>query len=270
MKPLWTGAISFGLVSIPVKIYAATESKDIKFKYLHSLCRTPIKYKKFCPVCGREVEAEEIERGYEYEKGRFVVLEKEDLENLPLKTVRTIDILGFVKLEEIDPIYFIKSYFLAPSEYGVKPYRLLFEALGETGRIAVAKVVLRSRENLVTLRRYKNCILMETMFYPNEIRLPENISELQNEAEIDEKELKMAVTLIENLSEKFNPEKYKGDYREALLKLIKAKIENDKVETPKVDLDDKVVDLMEALKASIKAAEKERKQKDKRKTKVSS
>ncbi|HHX94591.1 MAG TPA: Ku protein [Clostridia bacterium] len=268
MRPLWKGAISFGLVSIPVKMYAATEQKNVKFNYLHRECKTPIKYQKVCPACGKEVSADEIVRGYEYQKGRYVVIEDEDMENLPLNTMRTIDILDFVELEDIDPIYFVKSYFLSPEEYGKKPYKLLFEALGKTGKIAVAKVFIRSRENLVTLRRYRNCLLMETMLYPDEIRQPESIPELLEEVEIHENELTMAESLITNLSSEFKPEKYKSDYREALLKVIHAKIENDEVATPKAPHEEKVIDLMEALKASLAATEGKKEETKKRKRKT--
>ena len=255
MRPLWKGAISFGLVSIPVKMYAATEQKNVKFNYLHRECKTPIKYQKVCPTCDREVEADEIVKGFEYQKGRFVVIEDEDLENLPLSTMRTIDILDFVELEDIDPIYFVKSYFLAPQDYGKKPYKLLFEALDKTGKIAVAKVFIRSRENLVTLRRYRNCLVMETMLYPDEVRLPESIPELQEKVELHENELQMAESLITNLSSKFEPDKYKSDYREALMELIHAKVENNQVEVPQAPHQEKVIDLMEALKASLAATD---------------
>lgn len=258
MRPLWKGAISFGLVSIPVKMYAATEQKNVKFNYLHRECKTPIKYQKVCPACEREVDAGEIVKGYEYQKGRYVVLEDEDLENLPLNSMRTIDILDFVNLEEVDPIYYVKSYFLAPEEYGAKPYRLLFEALGNTGKIAIAKVFLRTRENLVTVRRYSNCLLMETMLFPDEVRQAENIPELDRAVEIHENELTMAENLINNLSSKFEPEKYSSDYREALLKIIHAKIDNDEIEIPALPQQEKVIDLMEALKASLAATEKEK------------
>lgn len=256
MRPLWKGAISFGLVSIPVKMYAATEQKNVKFNYLHRECKTPVKYQKVCPACNREIEADEIVKGFEYQKGRYVVIEDEDLENLPLNTMRTIDILDFVELEDIDPIYFVKSYFLAPEDFGKKPYKLLFEALGKTGKIAVAKVFIRSRENLVTLRRYRdNCLLMETMLYPDEVRVPESIPELQEDVAVHDKELQMAESLINNLSSKFEPEKYKSDYREALLQVIHAKVENNQVEIPQAPQQEKVIDLMEALKASLAATE---------------
>lgn len=255
MRPLWKGAISFGLVSIPVKMYAATEQKNVKFNYLHRECKTPIKYKKVCPNCDREITQDEIVKGFEYQKGRYVIIEDEDLENLPLNTMRTIDILDFVELNDIDPIYFVKSYFLAPEDFGKKPYKLLFEALGRTGKIAVAKVFIRSRENLVTLRRYQNSILMETMLYPDEIRTPEAIPELQEDVAVNDKELQMAESLINNLSSRFEPEKYKSDYREALLQVIHAKVENNQVEIPQAPQQENVIDLMEALKASLAVTE---------------
>lgn len=255
MRPLWKGAISFGLVNIPVKMYAATEQKNVKFNYLHRECKTPIKYKKVCPACNREVEGDEIVKGFEYQKGRYVVIEDEDLENLPLSTMRTIDILDFVELEDIDPIYFVKSYFLAPEDYGKKPYKLFFEALGKTGKIAVAKVFIRSSENLVTLRQYQKGIVMETMHYPDEVRSPESIPELQEEVAVQEQELKMAESLINNLSSKFMPEKYKSNYREALLQVIHAKVEDNQIDIPQVPQQEKVIDLMEALKASLAATE---------------
>ncbi|GAW92985.1 Ku protein [Calderihabitans maritimus] len=267
MRTIWKGAISFGLVNIPVKLYPATESKSIKFTYLHDRCKTPIKYKKVCPVCDREVGMEEIVKGYEYRKGEYIVLRDEDLEELPLNTIKTIDIIDFVNLEEIDPIYYQKSYFLAPGEYGVKAYRLLYEALKETGKVAVAKVVLRSKEHLTSIRLYRNLLLMETMFYPEEIRTPEDIPEMRGKVQIHDNELKMAVTLIENLSTPFKPDKYRSEYREALRELIEKKLAKEKVEIPYRPTEAKVVDLMEALRASVEAAEEKRRRANKKKRK---
>ena len=263
MRSLWKGAVSFGLVSIPVKMYAATEEKNVRFNYLHEKCMTPIKYKKTCPACDQEVESGEIVRGFEYQKGRYVVLSEDDMQSLPLSTMHTIEILDFVSADDIDPIYFLKSYFLAPQEYGQKPYWLLFEALGRTGRVAVAKVFIRSRENLVTLRRYNKCILMETMLYPEEIRQPEDLPELKGAVEIHENELKMAEMLVSNLSAEFDPGKYTSHYREALHELIEKKISDDEVEMPQAPRDEKIVDLMEALKASVKATEQDMKKRKK-------
>ncbi|WP_227767187.1 Ku protein [Zhaonella formicivorans] len=263
MRSMWKGAISFGLVTIPVKLFTATESKEIKFNYLHDECKTPIRYQKFCPTCERELNSEEIVRGYEYEKGRYVILKDEDFEKLPLDSIKSIQILDFVNLQEIDPIYFMKAYFLAPGDFGTKAYKLLYQALEETGKIAIAKVFLRTKENLATLRVYQNCLLLETMFYPDEVRNPAVIPELQGlEVAIHENELKMAKSLIDNLTAKFDPAKYTSDYRKALTELIEAKINDNQIEeVQRTETAAKIVDLMEALKASVKATEAARKPK---------
>ncbi len=259
MRAMWKGAISFGLVNIPVKLYTATESKEIKFNYIHEECKTPIKYQRVCPTCDREVTNEEIVKGYEYEKGRYVILKDEDFEKLPLESIRSIEILDFVDIREVDPIYFMKSYFLAPGEFGIKPYRLLFESMEKAGRIAVAKVVLRSKENLAVLRVFKDCLLLETIFFPDEIRSPEYISELKGEVKLHDNELKMAMSLIDSLTSAFEPEKYHSGYREALMGLIHSKVEGKEIEEPRRPEGEKVIDLMEALKASIKAVKGEKK-----------
>lgn len=262
MRSMWKGAISFGLVTIPVKLYSATESKEIKFNYLHSECKTPIKYQKVCPACKREVSVEEIVRGYEYERGKYVILTDDDFEKLPLATIKAIQIIDFVDLAEIDPIYFIKSYFLAPGEFGSKAYKLLYRALQQTRKIAIAKVFLRTKENLAALRVFENCLVMDTMFYPDEVRSPEHLPELPTaEISIHENELKMAISLINNLTAKFEPAKYTSDYRQALTELIAAKIENKQVEEVQQPQNVKIIDLMEALKASVKATEEARKDK---------
>ncbi|MHB1420253.1 MAG: non-homologous end joining protein Ku [Bacillota bacterium] len=261
MHTIWKGAISFGLVNIPVKLFTATETKNIRFNFLHNACKTPIQYQKVCPTCKREVTSEEIVRGYEYEKGKFVIFNDEDLENLPLNTLRTIDILDFVDLHEVDPVYFLKSYYLAPGDLGAKPYRLLYQALQETGKAAIAKVTLRSRESLALLRVYKNCLMMETMFYPDEIRSTEAMPELTGEVPIHPNELKMAINLIENLSAAFEPGKYSSDYRAALQELIQTRVINEEVEVPVRPEGAKVLDLMEALKASVQATKEQQRQK---------
>lgn len=258
MRTIWKGAISFGLVNIPVKLYPATESKTIKFNYIHKECNSPINYKKICPVCNREVPQDEIVRGFEYEKGRYVILNEEDLENLPTQTTKTVDIIDFVDLSEIDPIYFSKPYYLVPSEGGQKAYRLLKESMEQTGKIAVAKVTIRSTENLVCLRVYENSIMMETMYYPDEIRSAGNLPELNMDIPLHENEIKMANQLISNLSGTFDPGKYKSDYRESLMKLIEAKVAGEQIEIPPTANPNNVIDLMEALKASLKATEEDK------------
>jgi len=258
VRNIWKGAISFGLVTIPIKLYTATEAKDIKFNFLHRECKTPIRYEKVCPVCKTELGAADLVRGYEYERGRYVIVEEEDLEKIPLSTLKSIEILDFVDLREIDPIYYVKSYYLAPGELGAKPYRLLWEAMRQTGKIAIARVVLRQKESLAVLRVYQDCLVMETIFYPDEIRGTNLIPELNYEVSIHENEMKMAVSLIENLSDQFQPEKYQNNYRQALMELIQAKISGAEIVEPARPEAAKVVDLMEALKASIEAAKKEK------------
>ena len=266
MRTIWKGAISFGLVNIPVKLFPATENKSVKFNYIHKECNSPINYKKICPVCNREVTQEEIVRGFEYEKGRYVIINEEDMDSLPTQTTKTVDIIDFVDLAEIDPIYFSKPYFLAPAEGGQKAYHLLKEAMKQTGKIAVAKVVtIRSTENLVCLRVYENTVMMETMYYPDEIRSPQSLPELSGEISLHENEIKMANQLINNLSGKFDPKKYKSNYRESLMKLIEAKVAGEQIQVPPTPDQGNVVDLMEALKASLKATE-EKKTPEKKKT----
>ncbi|NLM45681.1 MAG: Ku protein [Firmicutes bacterium] len=263
MRTIWKGAISFGLVSIPVKLFPATEHKDVKFRYLHRTCQAPLKYQRICTACGKEVAQEEIVRGYEYEKGRFVVINEEDLEKLPSEQAKTLDIVDFVALEEIDPIYFDKTYYLAPGETGEKAYALLRTAMEETGKIAVAKVVIRNKESLAVIRRYRQLLVMETIFYPDEIRSPAELPGFNREVKLHDNERKMARELIENLAGKFEPQKYEDEYRKQLLELIHAKIAGEQIAAPAAPPDGKVVDLMEALKASVemarKAAEEEEK-----------
>ncbi len=269
MRNLWKGAISFGLVHVPVKLYAATEKKDIKFNYLHEKCKTPIRYERVCPTCETEVPLEEIVRGYEYEKGKYVILRDEDFENIPLETTKTVEIMNFVNLAEIDPIYFDKSYYLAPGDGGQKAYELLKQAMQSSKKVAVAKVVIRSKESLAVLRVYQDAILMETMFYPDEIRATRLMPELDYQVQIHENEVKMATNLVESLTEPFAPEQYQNRYRQALTDLIQSKITGEEVEVAPKAEPGKVVDLMEALKASIQLAKEEKEKaraKEKKKT----
>ncbi len=255
MHSLWKGAISFGLVNIPVRLYTATEKKDLKFRYLHSECHTPIRYERICPTCNREVAQEELVWGYEYEKDKFVILDQADFESIPLETTRTIDIVDFVNLSEIDPIYFEKSYYLEPGEGGQKAYALLKKAMEDTGKIAIAKVVIRSKEALAAVRVYGKALAMETMFYPDEIRSTEALANLETEPTLHENEIAMATTLISNLSASFKPEKYTNEYRKALMELINARIQGEKFETPPPREHGQVIDLMAALEASLRATE---------------
>lgn len=263
MRNIWKGAISFGLVHVPVKLYTATEKKDVKFNYLHEKCKTPVKNQRVCPVCEAEVTMDEIVRGYEYEKGKYVVIKDEDLENIPMEFTKSVDIVDFVDLKEIDPIYFDKTYYLAPNG-GEKAYELLKKSMEETGKIAVAKVVLRNKQSLAVLRVNQNIIIMETIFYPDEIRSAELVPEMHYKVNLHENEIKMAHSLIQSLSAPFNPEKYTDDYRQALMDVIQSKIAGREVEIPDKPEVGKVVDLMEALKASIALAKEEKDRKTKK------
>lgn len=259
MRTLWKGAVSFGLVNIPIKMYVATERKDIKFNFLHKECMTPIQYRKFCPHCDREINPEEIVRGYEYQKGSFVVINEEDLERIPLENTKTIDILDFVDLSQVDPVYFDKTYYLEPSQGGEKAYSLLIEAMSQTGKAAIAKVIIRSKQSLAALRVKDQVLIMETIFWPDEIRSSSALNLGIDRVKLHENEIKMAVSLIENLSTSFEPAKYQNEYRQALWELIENKIVGKEVvaAAPAADRGN-VVDLMEALKASVKLVEETR------------
>ncbi len=271
MHTVWKGSISFGLVNIPVKMFTATEDKDIRFKYIHKECNTPVKYKKVCPVCNKEVQPEEIVRGYEYEPGKYVILTDEDFAAIDSKGERAVEILDFVKLEEIDPVYFDKTYYLAPQETGGKAYTLLREALNGKNRIAVAKITIRERESLAVIRVYNNVLVLETIFYPDEVRDFKQVPGIPENLQTTKAELDMAVQLIENLTDTFNPNKYVDTYREKLFELITAKVEGGEEVFVKKDIPkENVISLMEALQQSIqmskgakqeKSAETEKEQK---------
>jgi DNA end-binding protein Ku len=254
-RTMWKGAISFGLVSIPVRLYPATEEKTLRFNQLHDKDHGRIKYQRVCSVCGEEVPYEHIVKGYEYEKGKYVVLEDEDFEAVPVQSSRAIDIVQFVALEEIDPIYFQKSYYLVPEETGIKPYNLLREAMSEDGRVAVAKVAIREKEHLATLRFKDNVFLLETMYWPDEIRAAD-FEEFDQEVEVRPQEVQMARSLIENLTEEFRPEAFTDEYREALLGVVEKKVAGEEIEAVPEPEATRVVDLMDALKASVDATKK--------------
>ncbi len=257
MHTLWKGAISFGLVHVPVKMFAATEDKDISMRYLHKQCGTPLSYVRKCPTCETEVEWENIARGYEYEKGRFVMFEKEELEMLAEDTGKEIRILDFVNLTEIDPIYFQKTYYLSPGETGANAYNLLLEAMRQSGKIGIAKVSIRTKSSLAAIRVIENCIAMETIFYPDEIRPVNQVPNLPEKVTVNDKELQMARMLIEQLSTPFEPEKYQDDYRGKLLELIQKKVAGEEITVVPEQPAANVVDLMAALQASLEALKPE-------------
>jgi len=261
MHTMWKGSISFGLVNIPIKLFAATEDKDVKLRQLHKKCHTPIQYEKRCPNCDEEVSSDDIVKGVEYVKGKFVVLTDEELQELKEEHVeKTVEIIDFVSLEEIDPIYFHRSYYIGPGENGQKAYTLLREALSKSGKIGIAEITIRSKQQLAIVRVYNNCIVMETIHYPDEVRNVQDVPGLPENIEVNEKELDSAMMLIDQLTTTFNPEKFQDDYRIALQEKIEEKINQNEGRTPEERPRQNVVDLMSALQASIERTKEKTKE----------
>jgi DNA end-binding protein Ku len=250
---MWKGAISFGLVTIPVSVYPATEEKSLKFNQLHDEDMGRIRYKRVCSVDGEEVDYEHIVKGYEVEKDRYIILTDDDLDAVPVESSRAIDIQQFVDLDEIDPILFKKSYYLVPDETGAKAYALLRKALSEENKVGIAKVSFRDKEHLSALRFKDKVFVLETMYWPDEIRAAE-FDTVDADERVRANEVEMAKALIENLSEPWNPEEFKDEYREALLDIVEKKVAGEPIEAPSEAAPARVVDLMEALKASVAAA----------------
>jgi len=258
-RSIWNGVISFGMVSIPVKLLSATDSKDISFNLLHADGGHRIKQQRWCPVHERVIEWGDVVRGYEYAKDEYVVMEDADFEKLPLPSKQTVELAAFVKVEEIDPIYYEKSYYLEPDEKGVKPFALLMRALKEKGLTGIAKIAIRNKERLCVLRAVDGTLVLETLLYPDEIRAaPEEAEDI----EVSKKEMDMAFTLIDLMTEEFDPEQYKDEYREALMTVIEAKLEGMELEEAVVATPAKVTDIMSALKKSVAEAKKRRAEED--------
>src|SRR5689334_11971414 len=209
-RPIWSGTISFGLVSVPVRMFSATESKEIRVHFLDKKDLQPIGYEKVRRDTGKTVEPDDIVRGFEVQKGQYVPLEDEDLDRLDIELTKTIDICDFVDLEEIDPVYFRKAYYLAPQDGAEKPYRLLERALEETGKVAIAKIVIRNKQHLAALRAADGVLVLETMYYADEVRQPEKVT---GGGQLRKPEVEMAKSLVENLSADFDPTKYDDTYR---------------------------------------------------------
>jgi len=257
MRPIWRGHLTFGLVTIPVKLYTATDTKDIRFRLLHKSCLTPIQNKRFCPHHDQIVEWNDVVRGYEYEKGKFVSLTEEDLESVPLETAGTVSVTSFVTLDEINPLFYEKSYYLAPDEGGQKAFRLLHDTMTEATRVAVGKVVIKEKEHLVSVRPHDGALVLSTLYYADEVRAVDDIPELPVQTKIHPNEKKMAMQLIEGLAAEFSPAEYTDDYRQALEKVINAKVQGEPLEAP-ARKPEKVVDLMDALRRSLQVTRKEK------------
>lgn len=259
MRPLWKGAITFGLISIPVRLYSAVDDKSAKFRLLHGEDQGRIKYQRICSSCGREVSWDDIIRGYEFSKDHYVTFSDEELENIEIDSVKAIDVHSFVPLEQIDPIYYNKTYFVAPEASGLKAYKLLIDALAAEGQVAVSKVSFRDKEHLATIRLKDGLFVLETMHWPDEIRTPE-FEELEMNVELRDAEVKMARQLIQQLSSDFRPEDFRDEYREGLQRLADKKIEGQEVAIAHEASEEptRVVDIMEALKASVAEARKKK------------
>ncbi|WP_409331418.1 Ku protein [Trujillonella humicola] len=255
MRSIWRGAVSFGLVSIGVKLYSATEDKDIRFHQVHAPDGGRIKYKRVCSIDGEEVEYSDIAKGYELPDGQLVILTDEDFDDLPLSSRREIDVLQFVDQEEIDPIHFEKTYYLEPDGPAVRPYVLLRDALVNAGQVAITKIAIRQRESLAALRVRDDVLVLHTMRWPDEIRRPD-FAFLDEDVAVRLQELQMAEALISSMSGEFDPGEFTDDYREAMTALLEAKQTGGEVQPVPETADPgaAVVDLMSALRRSVEKA----------------
>ena len=259
-RAIWKGAVSFGLVSVPVKLYAATESHDISFRQVHAKDGGRIRYQRVCSIDGEEVEYADIAKGYETEDGEMVVLTDEDFAELPASSSREISVEKFVPREQIDPMWFEKSYYLEPDPAAAKPYALLREALKEADRVAVVTVSLRSRMTTAVLRVRDDVIVMQTMMWPDEVRKPEFSGLDAADIDVKPQEMQMARMLVETLAGDYDPDEFEDDYQEALEALVRAKLEGGEVKRtePKEAGGGEVVDLLAALQKSVDAAKSAR------------
>ncbi|GLY37455.1 non-homologous end joining protein Ku [Amycolatopsis sp. NBRC 101858] len=260
MRAMWKGSVSFGLVSIPIQLYAATENKNVSLRQVHEADGGRIQYKRFCTIDGAEVPYAEIAKGYELPDGEMVVITDTEMADLPLPTQRTIDVLEFVPIESIDPIQYDRTYYLEPQKNAVKPYIVLRDALHKSSQVAIAKVAVRQRESMAVLRVHADVLVMTTILWPDEVREPDFPFLRDDPPQIRPQELTMAGSLIDSLAEPvFEPEKYRDHYREALEEMIEAKVAGEETTKPAaVTAKADVVDLMAALQASVDAAKKSR------------
>jgi DNA end-binding protein Ku len=253
-RAIWSGSISFGMVSIPVRLFGATESKDISFHLLHATCGTRLKQVRWCPTDEEEVPWNETVRGYEYAKDQYVTLTEQDFDRLPLPSKHVIDLSGFVEAQEIDPVFYERSYYLEPGERADKPYALLLRALERKNLTAIATITLRKKEQLCALRPKEGAIMLETLYYPDEVREAPEVD--LGGAKVTDREMDMAFALIDLLRKPFDPSEYHDHYREALAELIEAKLEGKEVVRAPPVKETRVIDLADALRKSVEAARK--------------
>jgi DNA end-binding protein Ku len=257
MRTIWNGSLSFGLVSIPVGLAVAQQRQDVSFRTLHRECGTPIKQKRWCPHHEREVEADELVKGWEFAKGQYVVIEDTDLEAVELKRSRSVELIRFVPLEQVDPLYFDRGYYLAPAadEVGRRPYALLLRALEETTMAAVGKFVLWGKENLCLVRPVDGALVLELLYYAEDVRSSSEIAEAVAEIDVKGAEVDMARQLVESLAGDFDPTDYANDYRGELRAMLEAKLAGKEIVQPEPQAEEApVIDLVEALKKSIAQA----------------
>ena len=257
-RAIWKGLVSFGMVAIPVKLYTATESKDIAFVTLHRACNTRLRHRRFCPAHEMEVEPSQVARAYEFAKEQYVVMEEGDFDNLPVPSAHTIEITQFCDLSSIDPISFQRTYVLEPDAMGIKPFYLMKQALENTNRVALAKVSLRQKEHICCLRPFEHGLTMHTMFYPDEIRGNNELDLPEERTSITEAEMAMATMLIDQLTAPYDAAGYQDEYRLALERVIEGKLGAQMPVAPAPVAPARVTDLMEALRASVAAAKKQR------------
>ena len=256
-RPIWSGSISFGLVNVPVKLFTAQSSKDVHFNQLHATDNSRVRMKRFCEAENVEIPYDEIVKGYEIAPGQYVVIDPAELEEFDPKATHTIDIEEFVHLDQIDPIFFERAYYLVPDERSAKPYRLLADALADSQKVAIAKFVMRTKQYLAAIRVVDGVLVLATMLYADEVVPAEELDMPDaSDVEVTERELKMARQLVDSLTvDDFEPDKFTDDYRERVIELIEAKAAGEVVVAPAVDAEPtKVVDLLAALEASVAAA----------------
>jgi DNA end-binding protein Ku len=253
-RPIWSGSISFGLVTIPVRLFTAVREKRLHFRTLHDQDKVPLKQKMYCPADGKEVHPEHMIKGYEIEKDRFVIISQEDLEAAAPKRTKAIEIQDFVELDEIDPLFFDRPYYIAPKPEGAKPYKLLVEAMIKTKKVGIAKVVMWNKEYLAAVRPLEGGLVLETMHFNDEVIPADRVAGLEVKAKVDDRELKMAQQLIDSLSTKFKPEKYHDEYREQVMEIIERKAAGEEiVSAPTIEKETggRAHNLMAALEASL-------------------
>jgi DNA end-binding protein Ku len=260
MRTIWNGSLNFGLVNIPIGLAVAQQRKDIAFRTLHRECGTPIKQKRWCPHHERDVEADELVKGWEFSKGQFVFVEDSDLEAVALQRSQSIDIAKFVPMAEVDPLYFDRTYYLAPASAVAqrRPYVLLLKAMQEAGMGAIGSFVLWGKENLCLIRPLGDSLALETLFFAEDVRSRAEIDEAVAETEVNEPELEMARQLVESLVGEFDPEEFENAYRRELRAMLEAKLAGEEIAVPEPAAPAPVIDLMDALKQSVAQAQKDK------------